>query len=50
MASRPRSVADVCMRFKDKSSFKAQLQRDAATEAPVSSLARAPIAPLDTSP
>jgi hypothetical protein len=38
------------VRFKDKSSFKAQLQRDAAMKAPVSSLARASIAPLDTSP
>jgi hypothetical protein len=47
-ASPPLAVS--CVRFKDKSSFKAQLQSDAATEAPVSSLARAPIAPLDTSP
>ena len=37
------------MRFNDKLSFEAQLQRDAATETPVSSLARAPIVPLDTS-
>ena len=41
---------DVLHARQNKLSFKAQLQRDGATEAPLCSLARAPIAPLDTSP